>query len=36
MTDMRNINNLDLWNNGVEYFLFKGINNEIIEYIRKK
>ncbi|MFI3329886.1 MAG: hypothetical protein R3Y05_05335 [bacterium] len=31
------INSIDeLWDNGVEYFLFKGINNEIIEYIKKR
>lgn len=32
-----NINTLDgLWENGVEYFLFKGVNNEVIEYIKKR
>lgn len=32
-----NINTIEeLWDNGVEYFLFKGVNNEIIEYIKKR
>lgn len=28
--------NEKLWDYGVDYFLFKGSNNEIIEYIRKR
>lgn len=34
---LTNINYIDfLWENGVYYFLFKGVNGEIIEYIQKK
>ncbi len=34
ITGINTIN--ELWDNGVDYFLFKGVNNEIIEYIKKR